>query len=181
MTIEEGQRDVRTVFLGGFPGQLASGILWLISAAAATWGSTRAGILLIVLGGMFIFPMAQLVLRLMGRRASLRPDNPFNQLAMQVAFTIPLTLPLVGAAALHRLHWFYPAMMIVVGAHYLPFCFLYGMRMFAVLAGLLIVGGVMIGVYASQSFALGGWVTGTVLLFFALLGLRIASREARPT
>ena len=29
-TIADAQRDVRTTFLGGFPGQLVSGALWLV-------------------------------------------------------------------------------------------------------------------------------------------------------
>ena len=41
-----------------------------------------------------------------------------------------------GAAALHRPSWFFPACLVIVGAHYLPFVFLYGMCMwkFAALA-----------------------------------------------
>ena len=35
-------------------------------------------------------------------------------------------------------------MMILLGAHYLPFVFLYGMRMFAVLAAILVGGGILI-------------------------------------
>ncbi len=40
-----------------------------------------------------------------------------------------VTLPLVAAATLYRLGWFYPAFMIVLGAHYFPFAFLYGLRL----------------------------------------------------
>ena len=71
-------------------------------------------------------------------------------LAMQVAFTIPLNLPVVAAAALYRLNWFYPACMIVVGTHYLPFIFLYGMWQFGVLAAVLIGGGVTIGLMFAE-------------------------------
>jgi len=177
VTIEEGQREVRTMFLGGFPGQLSSAFFWTASAAAGVWGSKRLAILILVLGGAFIFPVAQLILRLMGRPATLSPGNPFNQLAMQVAFLVPLLLPLVGAATLHRLNWFYPALMIVVGAHYLPFCFLYGMRAFAVLGGLMLVAGLMIGTYASSSFTLGAWVSVVLLLAFAAYGLQVSGRE----
>jgi hypothetical protein len=73
-----------------------------------------------------------------------------------------------------RPNWFYPAFMLVVGTHYLPFMFLYGMSMFGVLAGVLVAGAVLIGLYASATFALAGWVTGGVLLVFAFIGRALA-------
>ncbi len=179
MTVADAQREVRTVYLGGFPGQIVSGLLWLGSAALGTWSSPRQAILLLVIGGVFIFPLTMLMLRLMGRRATLSSGNPLNGLAMQVAFTVPMSLPLVGAATLHHLTWFYPALMIVVGAHYLPFMFLYGMWTFAPLCALLVAGGFVIGTSA-QPFTLGGWVTGALLLVFAVLGLVLARREDTP-
>ena len=93
---------------------------------------------MLVLGGVLIFPVTQLVLRAVGRPASLSPENPFKWLAMQTAFIVPLCLPVVGGATLHRLDWFYPAVAIVVGAHYLPFMTLYGMPAFGALGGALI-------------------------------------------
>jgi uncharacterized protein DUF7010 len=167
MTVEEGQRQVRTTYLGGAPGQFVCAAVWLSSAAAGTWGSTRLAILILVIGGTFIFPLTQLALRLVGRAASLPADNPFRWLAMQVAFTVPLSLPLVGAVTLHRVGWFYPALMIVVGAHYLPFTFLYGQSRWLVLGGVLLMAGVLIGLYVSQLFTLGGWVTGLAFVVFA--------------
>jgi len=59
---------------------------------------------------------------MMGRPFALPKDHPMNALGMQIAFALPLNLPLVGAAALYRPNWFYPAIMIVLGSHYLPFC-----------------------------------------------------------
>ena len=177
MRIDDAQREVRTVFMGGFAGQLVSGVLWLVSAALATWVSPRYGILVLVLGGVAIFPLTQLVLRALGQRASLSPENELNSLAMQVAFTLPLNLPLVAAATLYRMEWFYPAFMIALGTHYLPFVFLYGMRHFAVLAAVLIGAGVAIGMYLPEPFALGGWFTGVVLLLFAVVGRAVVRRE----
>lgn len=179
MTVEEAQLEVRSVYMGGLVGQLVSGGLWLLSAALSTWESPRSGIAVLALGGALIFPVTQLVLRAMGRPATLRADNPLRQLAMQIAFTIPLALPLVAAATLNRLNWFYPAMMIVVGAHYLPFVFLYGMRHFAVLCGLMVVGAVLLGVYLNDSFALGGWLTGAILVLFGIVGGFLSGREGR--
>jgi len=177
MHVADAQREVRTVYLGGFMGQLVSGTVWLASAALGTWGTHRQAILLLVVGGMFIFPLTQLGLKAMGRPASLADDNPFRWLAMQVAFTVPLLLPLVGAAAAYRLDWFYPAMMIVVGAHYLPFMTLYGMRMFGVLGIVMLGGGVALGLWGPRTFVLGGWATGIVLLVFAVVGRALVARE----
>lgn len=170
MKIDEAQRQVRTIYVGGFYGQLVSGTIWFVSAALTTWVSQRAGILALVFGGMFIFPFTQLLLRASGRSASLPSDNPFRELAMEIAFLVPLLLPLVGAATLHKAAWFYPAMMMVVGAHYLPFSFLYGMRAFIPLSGLLLVAGLLIGLYAPGMAVCGGWFTAIVLFAFALIG-----------
>ena len=179
MLVTEAQREVRLTFLGGFPGQLVSGGLWLVSAALASSGRIRPAILVLVVGGMFIFPLTMLLLRVMGRPSSLSAGNPLAGLAMQIAFTIPFSLPLVGAATLHHLNWFYPALMVVVGAHYLPFVFVYGMWLFAVLAALMIGGGVWIGLTMPTTFSTGGWLTGAVLVLFALAGLAIARGEER--
>jgi hypothetical protein len=70
-------------------------------------------------------------------------------------------------------------MMVLLAAHYLPFAFRYGMRMFAVLAALLVGGGLGIAMYWSRSFGAGAWYTGATLLVFAGLGRAIAQHEGR--
>src|SRR5919107_1634288 len=177
MGISEAQKEMRSRFLGGFYGQLVSGVLWLVSASLATWSSPRAGITMLVVGGFFIFPLTELLVRVGGVKGSLSADNSLRELGMQVAFVLPASMPLLVPVGLYRLNWFYPAMMILLGAHYLPFVFLYGMRMFAVLAALLLGGGTLIAMYFSASFSIGAWYTGTVLLVFAALGRRIVNHE----
>ncbi len=81
--------------------------------------------LFLVIAGSFIFPLTQLMLKLMGRRASLSPGT------------------------------------------------------FAVLAGLMLAGGVAIGLFMSSAFSLGGWLTGALLLLFAFIGRGVARREER--
>jgi hypothetical protein len=102
-----------------------------------------------------------------------------NALGMQIAFTLPLNLPLVAAATLYRLNWFYPALMIALGTHYLPFIFSYGMPQFGVLAALLIGAGLIIGLYIPSAFSLGAWLTAAALLLFAFVGRSIGLRESR--
>lgn len=168
MEIKSAQQDVQSTFLRGSVGQTVSGIIWLISAALGTWVSERSAILVLVLVGALIFPLTQLTLRLLGRPAGLPKGHPMNQLATQVAFIAPLSLPVIGAAALYNTNWFYPAFMLILGTHYMPFIFLYGMWEFGVLAALLIGGGVAIGMWFPDAFTLGGWFTGVVLILFAL-------------
>jgi hypothetical protein len=178
MTIDAAQRELRREFYGGFFGQLVSGLLWLASAALGTWGSSRRAMVALVVGGFFIFPLTTLLLRMSGRRPSLSPGNPLGQLGWQVAFVLPLLLPLVAAVSLYKTNWFFPAFMVALGAHYLPFAFLYGMRMFVALAAILVGGGVAIALYAGWIFPFGAWLTGATLLVFAFLGASSVRREA---
>lgn len=180
MTVAQAQAEMRAAYLGGFMGQLASALVWFVSAALATWVSDATAMLALAAGGFFIFPLTRLGLWLIGHRVSAGPSNPLNGLAAQVAFVLPLSLPVAGAAMLYRPDWFYPAFMILLGAHYLPFVFLYGMRMFAALCAILVSAGLVLALYLPLPFATGGWFTAAVLLVFALLGRWHASprREA---
>jgi len=177
MLIQEAQKEVRSVFFGGFAGQLIAGVIWALSAAVSSWGAPRLGMAVLFFASMLLFPLTQLTLRLLGRSARLSSQNLLNQLAMQIAFTVPIGFVLVAAATLYRENWFYPASMVIVGAHYLPFIFLYGMPHFGALAGLLIAGGVGLGLYGPDDFALGGWISAAILILFAFVGRWAILRE----
>jgi hypothetical protein len=177
MQIADAQREVRTHFVGGFYGQLVSGLLWLGAASLATWSTPRAAIMLLVFGGFFIFPATVLLIRLSGNRGTLNAGNGLRYLGMQTAFVLPMSMPLLVPVTRYNQNLFFPATMILVGAHYLPFVFLYGMRMFAVLAALLVGGGIGLAIYWSNSFAAGAWCAGVALVVFGGLGRAIARRE----
>lgn len=179
MNISECQREMRSAFLGGFAGQLVSGIIWLVAAVLSTWLSPRAGMAALFFGSMGIFPLAQLLVRLMGRPGRVSPENGLWTLGSQVAFTVPLNFLLVGAATLYRENWFFPAAMIVIGTHYLPFITLYGMKMFGILAGLLVGIGAMLALYGPDVFSLGGWLTAIILIAFAFLGRYLVFLEEK--
>lgn len=177
MQIEEAQRENRRAYLGASVGQLVSAAIWLVSAAIATWGSRNSAMLALIVGGVFIFPLTRLVLAVLRAPTAVSRDNPLVPLAMQVAFTVPLAIPLVLAAVHGRAAWFYPGFMIVVGAHYLPFMTLYGLRQFAVLAVVLVAGGWLLPVLAPGAFALGGWIGGGALLAAGAWLLAVHSAE----
>jgi hypothetical protein len=178
LDIQDAQREVRTVYVGGFWGQLVSSVIWLVAAALGTWATPKASILTVVIGGFFIFALTQMLLRLSGRRASVSRENPFNSLGMQVAFVLPSSMLLLVPVGIYNLNWFFPTLMILLGANYLPFASLYGMRMFLFLAGILMVTGVVIALWFSRTFSLGAWVAGLALLVFAWIGRSIATGEA---
>ncbi|HEV2490212.1 MAG TPA: hypothetical protein VGT03_10420 [Candidatus Acidoferrales bacterium] len=176
MEVAKAQQQVRSIYMGGSVGQLIIGILWLVSAALATWDSLFVGGAVLIISGFFIYPLLQLVLWAAGKPASLPRDNPLRELAIEVALMVGPLLFLVGAASLHRAAWFFPSLMIVIGAHYLPFSFLYGMREFIGLAVALVFPGILIGMYAPQLSTAGSWFTGAVLVAFAFVGRAAASR-----
>lgn len=178
MEIQDAQREVRSVYIGGFWGQLVSSVIWLVSATMGTWVTPKTSILTVVIGGFFIFPLTQMLLRFSGGRASVSRENSFNGLGMQMAFVLPCSMLLLVPVGLYQLNWFFPALMVLVGAHYLPFASLYGMRMFLVLAGILMAMGVVIARYFSGTFSLGAWSGGLALLVFAWIGRSIAIGEA---
>ena len=69
--------------------------------------------------------------------------------------------------------------MIVVGSHYLMFLTLYGMKMFAVLAAILVIAGAGLGLYGPAIFSLGGWISGVLLIVFAFLGRAMVLKEEK--
>jgi hypothetical protein len=95
MNILEAQNEMRSAFLGGFAGQLVSGLIWLIA----------------------------------------------------------------------------------VGSHYLPFITLYGMKLFGLLAALLVIAGAGLALYGPAIFSLGGWLAGVILIVFAFVGRALVLRE----
>lgn len=170
MLVKDAQNEVSHVYLGGSVGCAVSGLIWLASAGLATWNTPKAAMLMLVVGGFAIYPLTSISLRISGRPASLSTTNPFRFLAIQAAFVLPSTMLLVAPITAYRLDWFYPAMAVLVGAHYLPFATLYGMRSFLGLAAVLIGSGFVIALYIPGSFSLAGWVAGVVLIAFAGLG-----------
>lgn len=178
MHIEDAQREMRTKAVGCFFGLLVYSVIYLVSASLGTWVSPKASILTAVIAGFFGFPLMQLMLVLSGRPARVSRKNPFHWLGMQAAFVLPLSMLLLVPVGRYNLNLFFPALMVLVGAHYLPFATSFGMRMFLFLAGTLVSEGVLIALYFANSFSLGAWVTGLTLFVFAWIARVIVGREA---
>lgn len=182
MEIATAQEEVRHSFLHGAPGMLVSGVFWLASAALASAGRVQLAMVALFVAGMFIFPASTLLLRAMGRSGALPSGHPFTALGMQAAFIVPLGWPLVVAAGIANRAWYFPAAALLVAIHYLPFMTLYGMRLFGVLAGVLMLGVALAVWFDPSDVALGAWVTGGIEVAFAAIAFHLARRRAiHPT
>lgn len=179
MEISEAQRDVRRVYVGGFPGLLVSSAVWFISAILGSWVSWQAAMWTLVIGGPFIFFSLEILLRVVGHHTSLSQDNPLNSLVLQLAFLLPMLLPLVVIVFLCRDDWLYPAFMMVLGAHFLPFMFLFGMWQFGALGILFAFSAAVFGLSDAEHFVVSGWYGAIVQLLFAMAMLSAIRSENR--
>jgi hypothetical protein len=135
--IPDAQRDMRFGYYGGAPGVLASAIAWLAAGLVAGFHSPKTAVLVLFGGGMLIHPVGVLIAKLLGRPGAHTKGNPLGALALEGTIFMLLCLPLAYAVSVHRIEWFFPAMLLVIGGRYLTFATLYGWRIFRVLGGAL--------------------------------------------
>ena len=85
MEIKEAQLEMRSTFLGGFAGQLVSGVIWLIAAGISFFVRPLYGMAVLFFGSMFIFPLTQVLIRALGRPGKTSKDNSLWPLGAQTA------------------------------------------------------------------------------------------------
>ncbi len=81
MEFSRAQEDVRLAYLNGSPGMFVSGVLWLAAAALAQRGDVTRAMVVLFVGGMFIFPASALLTRALGGAATLPKGHPMLALA----------------------------------------------------------------------------------------------------
>jgi hypothetical protein len=169
--------EFRRCHLGGAVYLAVESFLWLLSATLGAAGQVPAAMLVLLLGGMLVYPIATACSRLLKMP---RPDNS-NRLSILItwiALTIPLGVPLVlMATSAGRENLFYPAFTVLVGAHWLPFAYVYSMKSFVTLAGILVLAGILFGFVFPQFFAACGFAAGGILLLFAIIHFVVVRGE----
>lgn len=169
--------EFRRCHWGGSVYLTVEGLLWILSATLGAAGQMPAAMLVLLIGGMFVYPIATACSRLLKMPM---PDSS-NRLAILstwIALTIPLGLPLViMATSAGRENLFFPAFTVLVGAHWLPFAYVYSMKSFVALAVVLVLAGILFGFVFPQFFAACGFVAGGVLLLFAIIHFVVVRGE----
>ena len=179
MSIADAQRDMRSGYYGGAPGVLASSVAWLVAGAVALLFSPVRAIWALFIGGMFIFPVGVLIAKLLGRAGTHSRGNPLGALAMETTVLLMVCLPLAFVAALYRIEWFFPAMLLAIGGRYFTFATLYGLRIFWALGGILMAVAFALVAVPMQP-AVGAFAGGLIELAFAAILFGAASKERAP-
>ena len=177
----DGMYDQHTQYrrchLGGAVYLAVEGVLWLLSATLGAAGQIPVAMLVLLIGGMFIHPIAMLCSRLLGL-SSHDESNRLSVLNTWIALTIPLGLPLIFmATAAGHANLFFPAFAVLVGAHWLPFAYIYSMKSFLAIAGILVLAGILFGFVFTGSFSACGFLVGGILLLFAAIHYLVVRRE----
>lgn len=173
MDVREAQLDLQRAYVGGGPGVIVSGLIWLTAGVVAHSEGVRTAFAVLFIGGMLIFPLTALAVRVFFRRPKPAAKNPFG------ATVLECTIAMIGGLIAAWLFlpfqpdFVFPLAAIAVGTHYAVFRTAYGDALFWVLAGLVtavgffaIFGGVPIP--GGPIFAVGA----IELLFGVLLTVR---------
>jgi len=169
--------EYRHCHFGGSVYLAVEGVLWLLSAAFGAAGQVPAAMLILLIGGMLIHPVASGFSRLFGM-SSPAESNTLPVLNTWLALTIPLGLPLIiMTTADGHASMFYPALAVLVGAHWLPFAWIYSMKSFLVISGSMVAAGIFFGFVHTVSFSACGFVSGGILLVFSAVHYFMVRRE----
>jgi hypothetical protein len=176
-SILDAQSDMREGYFNGVPGIVSSGSAWLVAALVALLVGPRVGILTLIFGGMLIFPVATVLCKAIGCTGWHRKDNPLAPLAIAGTIWMILSIPIAVGAALFRIEWFFPAMLLVIGSRYLTFQTLYGIRTYWAFGAVLVACGIALALMRGSVF-LGALAGALVEYAFAII-IFIARRSGK--
>jgi hypothetical protein len=169
--------EYRRCHRGGAVYLAVEAVLWLLAATLAALGYRSIAVVLLLFGGVFIHPVSSVLTRTFGF-PKLPESNRLPVLSTFVALTIPLGIPLIFMATVgNNPNLFFPAFAVLVGAHFLPFIYIYGMKSFAILAAVLVGVGVMFGFVYTDSYSMCGFVAGGIHALFAGINYFTTRRE----
>ncbi len=169
-------KEIRHSYLGGFSILMVEGFFWILAGLLGNLISSKIGIVVIVVGGTFFYPLGQLVQFLL-KRPKIRKENTLSALFTQIGLMIPFSFPLVFMLTRENVNLFFPALTIIVGIHFLPFVYAYKMKTYWALASLLVIGGSYFGFMMPDNFDYCAYYTGGILILFAITNYYFTKNE----
>jgi hypothetical protein len=161
--------ELRQTYLGAVPHTLCTAIVWISCGLWGYYVSKYEAMIIFIVAGTFIFPGGELIRKIMRAPNVLSKENRLPQLFTLMAFTIPLSYPLVYLIVKNNINLFFSSFTILIGAHYLPFIYGYRMYTFGLLASLLVTLGTYFSVQHPNEFSLPALIAGAILLTFAII------------
>lgn len=176
MSFDDAQRDMRLAYYSGATGAVTSATAWLIAAFVATLVSSMAGIVALIIGGMLIFPASVLLCKAIGRPGKHSKGNPLGSLAIEGTIWMTLSIFIAIGAALYKVEWFFPAMLLVIAGRYLTFATVYGMRIYWAFGATLAASAVALVVFEAP--VVSGAYTGALIEYAYGIAIFAAKPDA---
>ncbi len=173
----DAQRDMRHGYYGGGPGVIASALAWCAAGIVAIALSPKHAVLALFVGGMFIHPVGIVIAKALGRPGSHTRGNPLGALALESTVWMLLCLPLAYAISIDRIHWFFPAMLLVIGGRYLVFRTIYGTRTYTAL-GVCLASAAFALIVARATPVVGAFAGAAIEFIFAAMIFAASRRSA---
>lgn len=174
--IAQAQSEMRFAYYGGAMGIYASATAWFVAASVAIHYSATNAVWALFIGGMLIHPVSLVLNKIMGRPAKHSAGNPLGALALESTVWLIASLPLVFVVSLHRIEWFFPAMLLVIGGRYFTFSTLFGNRIYWLCGATLLLAGYVL--VKSTASPIIGALTGAVIeMVFATVVFLMARSE----
>lgn len=168
MNIGNAQQDMRNAYLSGGTGVLISGLVWMTAGIVGIFYSVQTSFLIFFFGGMLIFPLSILVAKLFNRSGKHRKENPLGKLGMESTVILFIGLFITYLLLQNQPTWVFPFMLMIIGARYLVFQTIYGLKVYWMLGLLLIVAG-FTGLILNPPFYTCGIIGGILEFIFSAI------------
>ena len=142
LEIETAQLELRRAFLRGGPGAIVSGLVWLVAGITASAFGLPTGFAALFFGGMLIFPVASLFVRVVLRLKPASKQNPGGITVIETIFPMIFGFMTAWLLLPYRPEFVFPMSAIAVGAHYFGFRTAYGDWANWILGGIMCLVGV---------------------------------------
>jgi hypothetical protein len=180
MEIKAAQAEARRVYVGGGPGVVVSGLVWLAAALVLKQEGVRLGFATLFFGGMLIVPVATMIERGLFRRPAPARENALVAIGFETVFAMIGCLIAAFLLLPHRPELVFPVAAVAIGTRYFTFATLYGNKAFYGLGGLITALGA-VGVWGAIDIPGGvAFAVAAVEILFGtaltLAFLRVSSR-----
>lgn len=177
MVFSDAQNEMKSAYLNGAPGIMASAFFWLIAGIVAYFVSDQASMLVFFLGGTLIHSLAIVISKLLKASGQTSKTNPLNALAIESTFILFTGLFMAYAISLVKAEWFFSIMLMMVGCRYLIFRTLYGEKLYYLLGGAMVLSGMLCIMLNAP--LISGVLTGSILeMVFAFVIYRAWSPKS---